>query len=64
MHVHVCCRNQPESASHRPCVCRCTWCVAWQVCAYALVGFGMNGHEYLGTFDVSLSINQARLDWT
>ena len=29
-----------------------------QVVAYALVGFGMNGHEYLGSFDVSLSFSQ------
>ena len=30
----------------------------WQ---YALVGLGMNGHEYLGTFDSSLSFNQVCL---
>ena len=32
-----------------------------QIAAYALVGLGMNGHEYLGSFDWSLTFNQVCL---
>ena len=32
-----------------------------QIFSYTLVGLGMNGHEYLGTFEFSLSFNQVCL---